>query len=172
MGQITSTEMTELVTPGMANFSGNMHGGELLKLLDKVAYTCAMRYSGHYAVTLSVDNVLFKQPIHIGELVTCLATVNYVGRTSMEIGIKVIAEDIKAKTVRLTHTCYFTMVAMDENNKPTPLPPLELKDDVQARRRNKAIKRREARQRLEKMMKAIELDDGSDHLDIASVSCP
>lgn len=172
MGQITSTEMTELVTPGMANFSGNMHGGELLKLLDKVAYTCAMRYSGHYAVTLSVDNVLFKQPIHIGELVICLATVNYVGRTSMEIGIKVIAEDIKAKTVRHTHTCYFTMVAMDENNKPTPLPPLELKDDIQARRRNKAIKRREARQRLEKMMKAIELDDGSDHLDIASVSCP
>jgi acyl-CoA hydrolase len=172
VGQITSTEMTELVTPGMANFSGNMHGGELLKLLDKVAYTCAMRYSGHYAVTLSVDNVLFKQPIHIGELVICLATVNYVGRTSMEIGIKVIAEDIKAKTVRHTHTCYFTMVAMDENNKPTPLPPLELKDDIQARRRNKAIKRREARQRLEKMMKAIELDDGSDHLDIASVSCP
>ena len=74
MGQIIQTEMTELVTPGMANFSGNMHGGELLKLLDKVAYTCAMRYSGHYAVTLSVDNVLFKQPIHIGELVTCLAT--------------------------------------------------------------------------------------------------
>ena len=172
MGQITSTEMTELVTPGMANFSGNMHGGELLKLLDKVAYTCAMRYSGHYAVTLSVDNVLFKQPIHIGELVTCLATVNYVGRTSMEIGIKVIAEDIKAKTVRHTHTCYFTMVAMDENNKPTPLPPLELKDDVQERRRNKAIERREARQRLEKLMKAIELDDGPDYLDVASVSCP
>lgn len=172
MGQITSTEMTELVTPGMANFSGNMHGGELLKLLDKVAYTCAMRYSGHYAVTLSVDNVLFKQPIHIGELVTCLATVNYVGRTSMEIGMKVIAEDIKAKTVRHTHTCYFTMVAMDENNNPTPLPVLELKDDMQVRRRNKALKRREARQRLHDMMKAIELDDGSDNIDIASVSCP
>jgi acyl-CoA hydrolase len=173
VAQIIQTEMTELVTPGMANFSGNMHGGELLKLLDKVAYTCAMRYSGNYAVTLSVDNVLFKQPIHIGELVTCLATVNYVGRTSMEIGIKVIAEDIKQKTVRHTHTCYFTMVAMDETNKPTPLPQLELKDEIQERRWNKALKRREARQRLQKMMKAIELDDGSDELnDIPQVSCP
>ncbi len=172
MGQIIQTEMTELVTPGMANFSGNMHGGELLKLLDKVAYTCAMRYSGHYAVTLSVDNVLFKQPIHIGELVTCLATVNYVGRTSMEIGIKVIAEDIKLKTVRHTHTCYFNMVAMDENNKPTPLPPLELKDDVQVRRYNKAMKRREAGKRLQKMMKAIKADDGSDELGVDLVSCP
>ena len=95
MGQIVQTEMTVLVTPDMANFSGNMHGGELLKLLDKVAYTCAMRYSGHYAVTLSVDNVLFKEPIHIGELVTCLATINYTGNTSMEIGIKVVAEDIR-----------------------------------------------------------------------------
>jgi acyl-CoA hydrolase len=83
VGQIIQTEMTELVTPGMANFSGNMHGGELLKLLDKVAYTCAMRFSGQYAVTLSVDNVLFKQPIHIGEMITCLATINYTGRTSM-----------------------------------------------------------------------------------------
>lgn len=172
VGQITETEMTELVTPGMANFSGNMHGGELLKLLDKVAYTCAMRYSGHYAVTLSVDNVLFKQPIHIGELVTCLATVNYVGRTSMEIGMKVIAEDIKAKTVRHTHTCYFTMVAMDDNNQPTALPALDLKDEVQVRRWNKALKRREARQRLHDMMKAIERDDGSDNLDVPLVSCP
>jgi len=169
---VAHTEMTELVTPGMANFSGNMHGGELLKLLDKVAYTCAMRYSGNYAVTLSVDNVLFKQPIHIGELVTCLATVNYTGRTSMEIGIKVVAEDIQKKVVRHTHTCYFTMVAMDENNKPTPVPPLELKDEVSIRRYNKALKRREARQRLQDMMKAIEKDDGSDNLNIELVSCP
>ncbi|EAT12727.1 acyl-CoA thioesterase [Bermanella marisrubri] len=158
MGQIIQTEMTELVTPSMANFSGNMHGGELLKLLDKVAYTCAMRFSGHYAVTLSVDNVLFKQPIHIGEMVTCLATVNYTGRSSMEIGIKVIAENIKQKTVRHTHSCFFTMVAMD-NGKPTPVPPLEITDDIQRRRWNKAVKRKEARFKLQEMMKAIENED-------------
>lgn len=159
MGQHIQTEMTELVTPGMANFSGNMHGGELLKLLDKVAYTCAMRYSGHYAVTLSVDNVLFKEPIHIGEVVTCMATINYTGRTSMEIGIKVISENLKNKTVRHTHTCFFTMVAMDENGKPVAVPKLNIKTEDQRRRWNKAYKRRQARLQLNDMMNQIEEDD-------------
>lgn len=158
MGQIIQTEMTELVTPTMANFSGNMHGGELLKLLDKVAYTCAMRYSGQYAVTLSVDNVLFKQPIHIGEMVTCLATINYTGRSSMEIGIKVIAENIQEKTVRHTHSCFFTMVAI-KDGKSTEVQQLEIRNDEQRRRWNKAIKRKEARFKLQKMMKAIEADE-------------
>ncbi|MCT7358037.1 MAG: acyl-CoA thioesterase [Thalassobium sp.] len=173
MGQIIQTEMTVLVTPDMANFSGNMHGGELLKLLDKVAYTCAMRYSGHYAVTLSVDNVLFKEPILIGELITCLATINYTGRTSMEIGIKVVAEDIKLRTVRHTHTCFFTMVAMGDDNKPTPVPELELKNEVQIRRWNKALKRRQAQKKLQAMMRAIERDDGSDDFDdLPLIPCP
>jgi acyl-CoA hydrolase len=158
MGQIIHTEMTELVTPSMANFSGNMHGGELLKLLDKVAYTCAMRYSGTYAVTLSVDNVVFKQPIHIGEMVTCLATVNYTGRSSMEIGIKVIAENIQEKTVRHTHTCFFTMVGF-KDGKSHPVPALQITDDTQRRRWNKAVKRKEARLKLQQMMKAIETED-------------
>lgn len=167
MGQIIQTEMTELVTPSMANFSGNMHGGELLKLLDKVAYTCAMRYSGHYAVTLSVDNVLFKEPIHIGEMVTCLATVNYTGRSSMEIGIKVVAENIQQKTVRHTHSCFFTMVAM-KDGKSTPVPPLALSGDSQRRRWNKAIKRKEARMKLQQMMKAIENEDDAEFMSAAS----
>ncbi len=158
MGQIIQTEMTELVTPSMANFSGNMHGGELLKLLDKVAYTCAMRYAGQYTVTLSVDNVLFKQPIHIGEMVTCLATINYTGRSSMEIGIKVIAENIQEKTVRHTNSCYFSMVAM-KDGRPTGVPTLELKTDDQRRRWNKAVKRKEARAKLQEIMKAIENED-------------
>ena len=158
MGQIIQTEMTELVSPSLANFSGNMHGGELLKLLDKVAYTCAMRYSGHYAVTLSVDNVLFKEPIHIGELVTCLATINYTGRSSMEIGIKVIAENIQLKTVRHTNSCYFSMVAM-QDGKPVPVPTLEIKNDEQRRRWNKAVKRKEARFKLQQMMKDIESEE-------------
>ncbi len=76
--------MSELMMPDTANFSGNVHGGELLRLLDQVAYSCASRYSGNYCVTLSVDKVLFKEPIHVGDLVTFYASVNYTGRTSME----------------------------------------------------------------------------------------
>lgn len=168
MAQIITTEMTELVTPSMANFSGKMHGGELLKLLDKVAYTCAMRYSGHYAVTLSVDNVLFKQPIFIGEMLTFLATVNYTGRTSMEIGIKVVAENIREKSVRHTHTCYFTMVAMGDDGKPAPIPALDINTDGQRRRWNKAVKRREARLTLQKLMRAIENEEDESIMSLAS----
>ena len=81
--------MTVLMTPDMANFSGNVHGGTLLKYLDEVAYACASRYAGRYVVTLSVDQVIFREPIHVGELVTFLASVNYTGNTSMEVGIKI-----------------------------------------------------------------------------------
>ena len=111
-------EMTVLMTPDKANFTGNVHGGEMMKMLDEVAFACASRYSGHYCVTLAVDQVVFKQPVHVGELVTFLAKVNFTGRTSMEVGIKVIAEDIKARTCRHTNSCYFTMVALDEEGDP------------------------------------------------------
>ena len=89
--------MTVLMTPDMANFSGNVHGGTILKLLDQVAYACASRYAGRYVVTLSVDQVMFLQPIHVGELVTFLASVNHTGRTSMEIGVKVVTETSEAR---------------------------------------------------------------------------
>ena len=92
--------MTVLMTPDMANFSGNVHGGHILKFLDQVAYACASRYAGRYVVTLSVDQVVFRQPVHVGELVTFLASVNYTGTTSMEIGIKVITENIRERSVR------------------------------------------------------------------------
>ena len=92
--------MTVLMTPDMANFSGNVHGGTILKFLDQVAYACASRYAGRYVVTLSVDQVMFLQAIHVGELVTFLASVNYVGTSSMEIGIKVMAENIQTQALR------------------------------------------------------------------------
>ena len=123
--------MSVLMTPDMANFSGNVHGGDLLKLLDQVAYACASRYCGEYVVTLSVDQVTFKEPIHVGELVTLLASVNHVGRTSMEIGIRVEAQNIQRRSVRHTNSCYFTMVAVDRHGKPVPVPPLELRNDEQ-----------------------------------------
>ncbi|MDB5985605.1 MAG: thioesterase superfamily protein [Nevskia sp.] len=117
--------MTVLMTPDMANFAGNVHGGSILKLLDQVAYACASRYAGRYVVTLSVDQVMFRQAIHVGELVTFLASVNYTGRTSMEIGIKVIAEDIRGEVVRHANSCFFTMVAVGDDGKPVAVPPLE-----------------------------------------------
>jgi acyl-CoA hydrolase len=106
--------MTFLMTPDMANFSGHVHGGAILKLLDQVAYACAARYCKNYVVTASLDQVIFKEPIKVGELVTFRANVNYVGRTSMEIGIKVIAENLTTQEVRHTNSCYFTMVAKKE----------------------------------------------------------
>lgn len=118
--------MSVLMTPDMANFSGNVHGGTILKLLDQVAYACASRYSGSYVVTLSVDKVNFKEPIYVGELVTFLASVNHVGRTSMEVGIRVEAQNIQKRTVRHTNSCYFTMVAVDEQGKPREVPKLNL----------------------------------------------
>ena len=141
-----SLTITMLMTPDKANFSGNnVHGGEILKMLDHVAYACAARYTGNYAVTLSVDMVLFKNPIKIGSLVTFHASVNYTGRTSMEIGIKVISEDIKDHTLKNTNVCYFTMVSVDENDNPIPVPKLEVETEDERRRYNDAIARREAR---------------------------
>ncbi|MBE7375693.1 acyl-CoA thioesterase [Pseudomonas lopnurensis] len=141
--------MTVLMTPDKANFSGNVHGGTLLKYLDEVAYACASRYAGQYVVTLSVDQVVFRQPVHVGELVTFLASVNYTGTTSMEIGIKVVTEDIRTKTVRHTNSCFFTMVALGEDGKPVPVPPLNPKTPEQQRRFAQAYQRREIRRELE-----------------------
>ena len=139
--------MSVLMTPDMANFSGNVHGGDILKLLDQVAYSCASRYAGCYVVTLSVDQVLFKEPIRVGELVTFLASVNYVGRTSMEVGIKVVAEDIQNRSVRHTNSCYFTMVAMRDGT-PQPVPQLSIENETQRQRFEEAVLRKAMREEL------------------------
>jgi len=153
--QEKTISMSEMMTPDMANFTGNVHGGYLLSFLDKVAYACAVRYSGKPCVTLSVDEVFFKEPIHVGELITCLASVNFVGRTSMEIGIKVIAEDVKTRIKRHTNTCYFTMVAIDENTgKPSAVPELVLATDTEKRRFEEGKMRRETRLKINKAHEA------------------
>ena len=140
--------MTVLMTPDMANFSGNVHGGTILKFLDSVAYACASRYSGSYVVTLSVDQVMFLEPIHVGELVTFLASVNYTGTSSMEIGIRVVTENIQQRTERHANSCYFTMVAVDAQRKPQAVPPLLPETDEQKRRFAKAEERKRSRQAL------------------------
>ncbi len=151
--------MTVLMTPDMANFSGNVHGGTLLKYLDEVAYACASRYAGRYVVTLSVDQVIFREPIHVGELVTFLASVNYTGNTSMEVGIKVVTENIRERSVRHTNSCFFTMVAVDDQRKPAQVPRLEPESSEEKRRFVQAQQRRQIRQELEKRYQDIK-DDG------------
>jgi len=139
----SQTTLTELMVPAYANFGGKIHGGILLSLMDKVAYTCAAKHAGNYCVTVSVDGVNFLQPVEVGELVSLMASVNYVGRTSILLGIKVIAENVKTGTVKHTNTSYFTMVAKDENNKPTQVPGLILESREEVRRFLEAIKRKE-----------------------------
>ncbi|TCP07619.1 acyl-CoA thioesterase [Caldimonas thermodepolymerans] len=147
--------MTVLMTPDMANFSGNVHGGTILKLLDQVAYACASRYAGRYVVTLSVDQVMFRQPIHVGELVTFLASVNYTGTSSMEVGIKVVAENIRTQVVRHANSCFFTMVAVDDAGKPVAVPPLQPRTPDEKRRFEAAKVRRQLRQELEQRYKEM-----------------
>jgi acyl-CoA hydrolase len=141
--------MTVLMTPDMANFSGNVHGGTILKLLDQVAYACASRYASQYVVTLSVDQVMFRQAIHVGELVTFLASINYTGNTSMEVGVKVLTEDIRNQVVRHANSCFFTMVAVDEQGLPIPVPTLAPAGPDEIRRYQAAQIRRELRKEFE-----------------------
>jgi uncharacterized protein (TIGR00369 family) len=148
MSDSRQLEMTVLMTPDMANFSGKVHGGALLNLLDRVAFSCASRFSGRYAVTLSVDQVTFKEPIQVGELVTFRASVNHVGRTSMEIGIRVEAEDIRKGTRRHTNSCYFTMVSVDDNGRPARAPELKLESEMAQRRYRAAELRRTLRRQI------------------------
>lgn len=147
--------MTVLMTPDTANFSGNVHGGTILKLLDQVAYACASRYAGRYVVTLSVDQVTFRQPIHVGELVTFLASVNYTGKTSMEIGIKVIAEDIRTQVVRHVNSCFFTMVAVDDDRHPVAVPPIRPFTPDEKRRHAAAQVRRQLREEFAQRAAAL-----------------
>lgn len=140
--------MSEIMTPDMVNFNGNVHGGYLLGFLDRVAYACASRYSAKRIVTLSVDQVFFKEPIYVGELVVFNASINYVGRTSMEVGIRVVAENLITRERRHTNTCYFTMVALDESGKPTQITPLTIQNDTQKRRYDEALTRKEMRLKL------------------------
>ena len=130
----SETTITELMIPAFANFSGKIHGGTLLSLMDKVAYVCAAKHSGQYCVTVAVEGVEFLNPVEVGDLVSIQASVNYVGRTSMIIGMRI--ESLKPKTGVVTHTnsCYFTMAAKNEEGQLTEVPGLILENETQTRR--------------------------------------
>ena len=139
----TQITISELMLPSHSNFSGKIHGGYILSLLDQIAFACASKFSGVYCVTASVDTVDFLKPIEVGELVTMKASVNYVGKTSMVIGIRVEAENIRTGVSKHCNSSYFTMVAKDENNNSVKIPGLLLDDTIEIQRFLKAIKRLE-----------------------------
>ena len=128
------TTITELMIPSFANFSGKVHGGILLSLMDKVAYVCASKHSGAYCVTVSVDGVEFKEPVEVGELVSLSASINYVGNSSMIVGIRVVSLKPKSGEEKHTNSCYFTMVAKNDDGSLMTVPRLILEHPDDMRR--------------------------------------
>jgi uncharacterized protein (TIGR00369 family) len=126
--------ISELMLPSHTNFSGKIHGGYILSLLDQIAFACAAKFSGNYCVTASVDTVNFLKPIEVGELVTMKASVNYVGKSSMIIGIRVEAENIQTGAVKHCNSSYFTMVAKDKEGNSVPVPGLIISNLKEVRR--------------------------------------
>jgi acyl-CoA hydrolase len=138
-------EMTELVLPGDTNALGTIFGGKVMQWIDIAASVAGMRHSGGNVVTASIDGLTFLTPIHLGEIVRLQAQVNFVGKTSMEIGVRVEAENPKNGAWRYTTKAYLTFVAIDAAGKPRPIPPLRLENDEDARRSSDAEARRQAR---------------------------
>jgi uncharacterized protein (TIGR00369 family) len=142
--------LSQLMLPSNSNFNGKIHGGYILSLLDQIAFACASKHSRAYCVTASVDTVDFLSPIEIGELVTLKASVNYVGNSSMIIGIRVEAENIQTGVIKHCNSSYFTMIAKDESGNSIPVPGLILKDDNDIRRFIKGIKRNKIKSKRKK----------------------
>jgi uncharacterized protein (TIGR00369 family) len=135
--------ITELMIPAYANFGGKVHGGILLSLMDKVAYVCASKYAQAYCVTVAVEGVEFLTPVEVGELVSLKASVNYVGRTTMIVGIRVESLLPQSGTLKHTNSCYFTMAAKDDSGNLCEVPMLRIETEIQLRRfcEGKAIRR-------------------------------
>ena len=144
----SKTTLVELMIPSYANFGGKIHGGQLLSLMDKVAYACSSKHAGNYCVTVTVDGVEFVSPVEVGDLVSFRAAVNYVGKTSLVVGIRVEAENIKTGIIRHTNTSYFTMVAKDENGLPAIVPELILESEEEIRRFMEAKKRKDLKNKF------------------------
>jgi len=142
--------ISELMQPSHSNFGGKIHGGYILNLMDQIAFACASKHSKTYCVTASVDTVDFLNPIEIGELVTMKASVNYVGKTSMVVGIRVEAENITTGVVKHCNSSYFTMVAKDDNGNSVEVPGLIINDKKEVKRFLKTIKRIETKRHRQK----------------------
>jgi len=156
--------ITELMIPAYANFGGKIHGGILLSLMDKAAYACASKHAGGYCVTVSVDGVDFLAPVEVGELVSMEASVHYVGRTSMLVGISVTAENVMTEIRKHTNTSYFTMVAKGADDRPREVPGLVLETADEVRLFRERLKRRELKGRYKEELREL-------HRRIATEEC-
>jgi uncharacterized protein (TIGR00369 family) len=133
--------MTQLMLPSHSNFSGFIHGGFVLSLMDQVAFACACKHSGHYCVTASVNTVDFLNPIEVGDLLTLKASINYTGRSSMVVGLRVESENIKTGIIKHCNSSYFTMVAKGSDGKVAQVPGIILKTDDSVRRFARSMSR-------------------------------
>lgn len=159
--RVSQTTITELMIPAYANFGGKIHGGILLSLMDKVAYACSSKHAGTYCVTVSVDKVEFLQPVEVGELVSLHASVNHVGNSSMVVGIRVEAMNVKTGLVKHTNSSYFTMVAKGDDEKPTLVPALILENRDDVRRFIEAMRMKSIKQKVRE-----EMDDARSSVDV------
>ncbi len=148
--------------PSYANFGGKIHGGILLSLMDKVAYATSSKHAGTYCVTVSVDKVEFLQPVEVGELVSLHASVNYVGRSSLVVGIRVEAQNVKTGLIKHTNSSYFTMVAKGDDDKPAMVAPLLLENPEEVKRFIEAMRMREIKQKVREQM-----DDANSAIDVS-----
>jgi uncharacterized protein (TIGR00369 family) len=137
--------MAQQMNPQDANPAGNVHGGVLMKLIDTAAGAAAIRHSRSNCVTASIDRMDFHNPVFVGDLVTFRSSLNLVGRTSMEVGIRVESENLMTGEKRHTVSAYMTFVALDKKGKPIELPPLILETNEERRRNREAMARRQAR---------------------------
>jgi uncharacterized protein (TIGR00369 family) len=137
----TRLVLAQVMTPQDANIAGNVHGGNIMKLADTASAVVAIRHSGCLCVTASVDRFDFHAPVYVGNLITLCASLNHVGRTSMEVGVRVEAEDLRTGKKTHTNSCYFTMVALDMDGNPTSVSRLLLETEEDRRRNTEAALR-------------------------------
>lgn len=144
----TSVTMAQVMLPQDANPAGNIHGGVIMKLIDTAAAVVASRHAQRNTVTASIDSMSFHNPVYVGDLLILKAGINMVGKSSMEIGVRVEAEDYIRGIVRHTASAYLTFVALDESGNPAPVPKLRLETDEERRRNKEAEHRRNSRLEL------------------------
>jgi acyl-CoA hydrolase len=161
----SQTTITELMIPSYANFGGKIHGGILLSLMDKVAYASSSKHAGTYCVTVTVDKVEFLEPVEVGELVSLHASVNYVGKSSLIVGIRVEALNVKTGGTKHTNSSYFTMVAKGDDNKPMTVPKLILENKEDVKRFIEAMRMREEKRKINEHM-----DDARSHIEVENAA--
>ena len=153
--------MAQVMNPQDANPAGNVHGGVIMKLIDTAAAVVASRHARCNTVTVSIDRLDFHHPVYVGDLLFLKGSLNMAGRTSMEVGVRVEAENIITGAVRHTASAYLTFVALDGDGKPREVPPLVLETEEETRRNREATVRREARLAEKRREATCQLDPGS-----------